>query len=105
MPKKMPRLAEMLESLEKERGGGLEAKGSVASKTPSPDSISPAAAEKKPAMVQAIRHGAKNVSGYFLPEVSKQLKLLALEKDMTLQEVMREAINDLFVKYDRSPMA
>ena len=40
----------------------------------------------------------KVIAGHFDPAVSKQLKLLALEQDTNLQELLAEAINDLFDK-------
>jgi hypothetical protein len=60
----------------------------------------PDAAGKPPA-----RQGRKVVSGHFAPEVSKQLKLLALERDTSLQDLLAEAIDDLFAKYQKGPVA
>jgi cytochrome P450 len=53
----------------------------------------------------AARQGRKVVSGHFDPAVSKQLRLLALERDTNLQALLAEAINDLFTKYQKSPIA
>jgi len=52
----------------------------------------------------AARQGRKVVSGHFDPAVSKQLRLLALERDTNLQALLAEAINDLFAKYQKSPI-
>lgn len=60
----------------------------------------PRARDKPPA-----RRGRKVVSGHFDPAVSKQLRLLAVERDTNLQELLGEAINDLFTKYQKSPIA
>jgi hypothetical protein len=43
------------------------------------------------------------VSGYFSPEVSRGLHLLALEQGTTLQALMGEAFDDLMRKYSRHP--
>lgn len=51
------------------------------------------------------RRGKKVVSGYFDTEVSKQLKLLCVENDTSLQALLTEALNDLFVKHGKSPIA
>ena len=61
--------------------------------------------EKKVTEVPSARAGSKQISGHFSPEASKQMKLLALQNDTTVQELMREALNDLFVKYGKSPIA
>jgi hypothetical protein len=51
------------------------------------------------------RQGKKAVSGYFDPAVSKQLKQIMLDNDKTLQLLLAEALNDLFVKYGKKPIA
>ena len=51
------------------------------------------------------REGQKVIAGHFDPAVSKQLKLLAVEQDSNLQAMLSEAVNDLFVKYRKSPIA
>ena len=55
--------------------------------------------------VAPSRRGKKVVSGYFDSEVSKQLKLLCVENDTSLQALLTEALNDLFVKHGKSPIA
>ena len=40
-----------------------------------------------------------NVTGYFPPAVKKQLRLLAAERETTIQTLLAEALNDLFAKY------
>ena len=42
------------------------------------------------------RRGKKALIGYFDPSVSKQLKLLALEEDSTIQQLLGEALDLLF---------
>lgn len=44
------------------------------------------------------RAGRANVTGYFPQEVKKQLRFLAAEKDTTIQNLLAEALNDLFAK-------
>jgi hypothetical protein len=61
-----------------------------------------------PRLLQAVapsRAGKKPITGFFDPEVSKQIKKAALDKDRTMQELLQEALNDLFRKYDLPPIA
>lgn len=52
--------------------------------------------------VTPSRIGKKQISGYFTPEAAKQLHLLGIERDATVQALLEEAINDLFRKYGKS---
>jgi len=51
------------------------------------------------------RVGKKTVAAHFDPAVSKQLKLLGVERDSSTQALLKEAINDLFTKYGKPPIA
>jgi hypothetical protein len=51
------------------------------------------------------RIGKKTVAAHFDPAVSKQLKQIGLEADRSMQDLLREAINDLFQKYGKGPIA
>ena len=51
------------------------------------------------------RINTKAITGHFDPDVSKQLKMLAVTKDSTVQALLREALNDLFVKHGQNPIA
>ena len=57
-----------------------------------------AAAGRSPARI-----GKKAVSGYFSPELSRALHLLALEQGTNLQALMGEAFDDLMRKYGKHP--
>ena len=46
-----------------------------------------------------------NVTGYFPPEVKKQLRMLAAEKDTTIQDLLAEAINGLFAAHGKPEIA
>lgn len=60
--------------------------------------------EKRP-YVQPSRKGKKNITGYFDPAVSRELKHIAADEDSTVQDLLAEAINDLLVKRGRNPIA
>lgn len=51
------------------------------------------------------RIGKKALIGYFDPGVSKQLKQMALNNDSSVQELLREALNDLFEKHKKPAIA
>ncbi len=51
------------------------------------------------------RANKSNVTGYFPPEVKKQLRLMSAEQDKTIQKLLAEALNDLFAKYGKPEIA
>lgn len=64
------------------------------------------AAEAAPMSPQPpSRVGKKALIGYFDPGVSKQLKQMALDGDTSVQELLREALNDLFQKHKKPAIA
>lgn len=67
------------------------------------------APSRKPQGSQAThapsRRGKKALIGYFDPGVSKQLKQMALNQDSSIQELLREALNDFFQKHKKPNIA
>jgi Antitoxin-like ribbon-helix-helix len=59
-----------------------------------------AASKPAPKTAEAVRSGAregtKHIGGYFTPQVSKQLRSLAVAEDSTVQDLLAEALNMLF---------
>jgi len=51
------------------------------------------------------RIGKKAVTGHFESLVARQLKLLGVEADRSIQSLLEEALNDLFRKHNKSPLA
>jgi hypothetical protein len=51
---------------------------------------------------QGSRRGTKLIGGHFPPEVSTQLRILAAEGETTVQSLLAEALDDLFVKKGRN---
>lgn len=51
------------------------------------------------------RQGKKTVAGFFDAAVSTQLKQIGLDQNKTVQDLLTEAINDLFKKYKKPPIA
>lgn len=52
------------------------------------------------------REGKKAIAGFFDPAVSRQLKQIGLELgDISVQDMLKEALNDFFTKHGRSAIA
>lgn len=51
------------------------------------------------------RQGKKGITGFFDPSVSRQMRQLALDQNKTIQGLLQEALNDLFSKYGKPPIA
>ena len=65
----------------------------------------PEPSAKTPAKEPKTRANTKLIAGHFDAAVSKQLRALALEEDSTVQQLLREAINDWFAKRGKSTIA
>lgn len=88
----------------------LEAVGGKAKPAPATPVVAETAPEAAPDAAtgrkeQPSRVGKVNISGYFDPAVRKQIALLAAELDKNKAELMAEALNLLFEKHGRSPIA
>jgi hypothetical protein len=67
-----------------------------------PPKKAPAKAEAKPEkFFRPSREGRKLIAGHFPPKTAKQLKILAAEEDTTVQALLQEALELLFVKKGR----
>lgn len=79
------------------RFGAIRTERAKPDATPDPAEL-PAAPGRTPARV-----GKKAVGGYFSPQLSQALNILALEQSTTLQGLLGEAIDDLMRKYGKHP--
>ncbi len=75
--------------------------------TPPPPA--PAAAPAAPATTAAAkgpasRQGRKQIAGFFTPDMSLAMHMLARRQDRSLQALMAEAFNDVLRKYGESPI-
>ncbi len=52
-----------------------------------------------------VRDGKRFVGGHFTPELVKQLRMLAAEDDTTIQALLEEALDLLFVKKGKAQLA
>lgn len=55
--------------------------------------------------VPPSRRGKRHISGYFKPEVLRQVKVIAAEEDKNIQDVLGDALNALFVNKGKPPIA
>ena len=53
----------------------------------------------------ATRQGARGITVWVEPEIYRMIKLVGLDADMTTQDVMLEAINDLLSKKGKGRIA
>jgi hypothetical protein len=72
-------------------------------RTADPAAGAPAAAPPGPP--RPGRAGKSNVTGYFPPAVKRQLRILAAERGVTIQDLLGEALNDLFAKHGKPEIA
>ncbi|KQN72978.1 ribbon-helix-helix domain-containing protein [Sphingomonas sp. Leaf62] len=71
---------------------------------PAPVAPAPAAAVAADAKGPASRQGRKQIAGFFTPDMSLAMHMLARRQDRSLQALMAEAFNDVLRKYGESPI-
>lgn len=74
---------------------------------PVPTASAPAAAGEPPARDTgrpASREGRKQIAGFFSPEMSLAMHMLARRQGRSLQALMAESFNDVLRKYGESPI-
>ena len=60
---------------------------------------------KPKSKVPPSREGKRHISGYFEPEVLRQVKIICAEEDKTVQEVLADSLNAHFVNLGKPPIA
>lgn len=68
-----------------------------------PRAAEPAAAAT-PAAMSPARVGKTMIAGYFTPQMAKAVKLLAVERDTTVQALIGEGLDAVLHKYGKHPM-
>jgi hypothetical protein len=70
---------------------------------PSPSAPPPEQADQpKRYRTAQTRTDTRQVSGHFKPEVARTLRLIAVEQDRDVQEILAEALNMLFTRYGKA---
>lgn len=67
--------------------------------------VAKAAAEPVKTKRPTTREGARGITVWVEPEIYRMIKLVGLDADMTTQDVMMEAINDLLAKKGKGRIA
>lgn len=55
--------------------------------------------------IAQTRTDTRQVSGHFMPEVARTLRLIAVEQDRDIQEILAEALNMVFARYGKAARA
>lgn len=78
---------------------------SAAAPAPAPArAAAPVVAAETEAKGPASRQGRKQIAGFFTPDMSLAMHMLARRQDRSLQALMAEAFNDVLRKYGESPI-
>ncbi len=81
----------------------LAAADAVASPPPAPK---PEKAQTGPSSRTAqTRADTRQIGGHFKPEVAQTLRLIAVEQDKDVQEILAEALNMVFGRYGKATRA
>lgn len=83
----------------------VKARGKAITAKPAANQAAPDKAAKPKAGTKPSRGGTKLIGGHFAPEVSMQLRMIAAEDDTTIQNLLSEALDDLFVKKGKARIA
>jgi hypothetical protein len=51
------------------------------------------------------RQDKRQIAGFFSVECARQLRMLAAEKDTTVQELLKEGLNMMFTAHGKAPIA
>lgn len=84
------KVAQEIEAPTKPKGRAIKAKAPANEAKPAP----------KPG-----RAATKLIGGHFAPEISTQLRIIAAEDGTTIQNLLAEALDDLFVKKGKARIA
>ncbi|WP_288934081.1 ribbon-helix-helix domain-containing protein [uncultured Sphingomonas sp.] len=71
---------------------------------PAPPAAGGAGEGSAPATGPASRQGRKQIAGFFSPEMSFAMHMLARRQGRSLQALMAEAFNDVLRKHGESPI-
>lgn len=83
----------------------LRDRGTAAAAAPAPTKVAAAApVAESGSKGPASRQGRKQIAGFFTPDMSLAMHMLARRQDRSLQALMAEAFNDVLRKYGESPI-
>ena len=70
-----------------------------------PSETEPKVEPKRKTPVPASREGKVVMQGHFSKQVHNQMKMLCIETDKSIQELLEEAVNALFTMHNKPPIA
>lgn len=76
----------------------------VPAPTPAPAPVAAGEGERVPAQRPVSREGRKQIAGFFSPDMSLAMHMLARRQGRSLQALMAEAFNDVLRKHGESPI-
>jgi hypothetical protein len=91
--------------LKPQLASGLGRLKSVSGLEPPPAPSMPAETAPAPSREPGKRPGMVQIAGHFDLAVRRQLDMIGLLQNRTSQDLLAEALNDLFVKYNQSAIA
>ena len=71
---------------------------------PAPAPVSTGEGDRAPAARPVSREGRKQIAGFFSPDMSLAMHMLARRQGRSLQALMAEAFNDVLRKHGESPI-
>ena len=69
-----------------------------------PSETEPTVEPKRKTPVAASREGKVVMQGHFSKQVHNQMKMLCIETDKSIQELLEEAVNALFTLHNKPPI-
>ena len=76
----------------------------VPAPTPAPAPVATGEGERAPTARPVSREGRKQIAGFFSPDMSLAMHMLARRQGRSLQALMAEAFNDVLRKHGESPI-
>lgn len=90
---------------EEEAPAAPKARGKAITSKPAANQAAASRAAKDKTAPKPSRTDTKLIGGHFAPAVSMQLRMIAAEDDTTIQNLLAEALDDLFVKKGKARIA
>lgn len=73
--------------------------------TPEPEAVAPPASAAPAARaVPRARQDKTMIAGYFTPDLARAVKMLAVERGVTVQSIIGEGLDDVLRKHGKHPL-
>lgn len=71
---------------------------------PEPEQAAPVAVAPAPRVVPRARQDKTMIAGYFTPDLARSVKMLAVERGVTVQALIGEGLDDVLRKHGKHPL-